>query len=199
MVETIIDSYVLNKFQKISDFVQDWFGVDNFKIAQIAFHLYVITNLLNELFEFKELGSIFWLCIGIIFFFIFFIVYRFLLRITQSAYSSNPQFQNRLGTTGTIIGMFRCYFFVFLVLSLFFLFFHLGHEHVPKNAGDIVYPNYLRFISFLEQLFEVCFVYFISCTPKPKKPSKFKKFIEKMKTSFSSQGQGTLVPNFVKI
>lgn len=46
-----IDEMILNKFQNVSNLFQEYFGIDNFKLAKLSIILVAIARILETVFE----------------------------------------------------------------------------------------------------------------------------------------------------
>lgn len=190
----ILDTYLLDKFQKISNKIQDWVGLTNFRIARVCMILFFILRILHMVLDQSHKFNSFSLIFGVLIFVFLLFYYPYSLNKVENS-SANKIFKNELVLRWSFYRPIVAFLFIFgFTMSIPFLL----HTHDPIAEKGPEYPKFIMIIGDIQQVFDVLFLYFASCTPKPKKPSKLKKFIEKLKTSFSPSPQGTLVPNLVK-
>lgn len=168
-----LDSFLLNRFQRISDFFQIYFGIDNFRLAEISLLIHIIAEIFGSNLKFRLTGDTTSFLFRSILFSIISVIFVIILFITKNrSLGSGFKNINALRLSGT-----RRLF----VLLLFFTI-------VDQSVSD--YPNIIRFNNIFVFVWLIMFVYFLSCTPKSPRKSKFKKLMSKLKNSLkTSQGR----------
>jgi hypothetical protein len=177
-----IDLFLINKFQKISDWSQDWFGVDCFGIARLFRDLLILICITETILGIIAGVSAISLSFSLFFNFFFVFIVSSSIRYIEKHLRENPAFSNpvaiHLSFTRTIWGLITI-----MSLTMFCEdIFSRRWAHTIYHSNDIV-------ILFI--------LYFASCTPKPHKPSKARKLIEKAKESISRLRSPVLKPAYI--
>jgi len=191
---TNIDSFLLNKFQKFSDWSQDTFGVNNFILAkvmtcisapamvgQIIYFAMIKYNFFGAFFQ--TLTLIF---LGLIF--------NDIVKGGEKRVNESPEFANDL--------VIKLRFLRLLYVFIFFLTLSGLPEIVSYFVSNYSEPlEFYKYIYFaMDDIEDTAFLllaYFMSCTPKPPKPSKLKKLLDKAKVTIKgSLGSSETVPSF---
>jgi hypothetical protein len=168
------DLFLLNKFQLMSDFFQDWFGLNNFDIAKylrivmiICFMVkisFLLLGVFSTLIPFEFLYSI-----------VIILSTGKIIRETEQSVKNNPVFTNpaviRYVTFRLLLG-------IITLLSLIFVISHFSGVLNPGTKNQ-QYSNWGGLFSNLADIFSFMVVYFSSCTPKPYKPSRARKLMLK--------------------
>lgn len=174
------DKFILSIFQRLTDDIQNNIGVSSFMISKLFLILWVIFEVIDCILSTKIMIIPFITFIHPIVLYILYKMYKFFLKLSRVT-NDNPQFKNILS---------EHLYFLRLVM-LYFLVINVGYKFSPHEIADLNDASMEGLISIrniihtLGNFFEVFFLYFVSCTSKPKKPSRLKKFITKLKSSFS--------------
>jgi hypothetical protein len=170
-----IDLVLLSKFQKLSDWVQDHVGYNNFAIARGLRVAMIIALAVREVLSFlKGIDPAELVVIAssvMVMFKISSMSYR-----AQQSLKNNPEFKNPVVSEFAVTRVL----IQFVGIAAFgFLLNHLYHIINPSvNYGE----QFDQCKEFFWDLFGTLMffaTYFSSCTPKPYKPSKARKLIEK--------------------
>jgi hypothetical protein len=171
-----IDMFLLNKFQSVSDWFQEWFGVTNFTIARICFVVGIVFTLIIKWIFFvssKDEGgpfdvflNIFSISTGVFFILIIWGTLE-VIKNEERECLEKPRYVN------------------FLVVHYFWIrIFCLGYLviiFIPSSRGIELNDFFAVMAGIFTRLevltFSVAF-YFASCTPKPHKPNKAKKWLK---------------------
>ena len=170
-----MDLILLGKFQKISNWVQEHFGYNNFVIAKFLRIAMIISFIIRESLSFiKGIESteiVIMACSVMII-----IKIEFILRRAQQSSENNPAFKNPVvseyAVTRVLIQFVGVAAFGFLIKHLYYIL----------NPSLNYTEQYNQCKEFFWDLFGILMffvAYFSSCTPNPYKPSKARKFIEK--------------------
>lgn len=177
-----IDFLILEKFQNISEFIQEWIGINNFTVAKKCLHLYLLVRSLSYFFRLKTDIGIFTSFIIPIILIAMYLLFKSFLKKGKDSCSN----KSNLNILALDLSTIRQIFLALFVISLIFLpssLNHIASEHSQDGTG--IYLFYSTVMLSFGNFFEILFLYFVSCTPKPKKPSRLKKFILKIKTNLS--------------
>ncbi len=171
----IIDVFLLDKFQRISDWLQDWFGFNNFAIAKKLNFLVVIFIGLRIFYKFLE-GKL-WDLILLPFTVLFLIALTLIIAHAKRSCENNPTFKNPLALQFSFGRVIFAFIAVALALPLLGIHYNdLMHGNIRENK----YHNIAELFWSGSDVLIFLWLYFGSCTPKPYKPSKIKKFLEKV-------------------
>lgn len=188
-MRTLIDTWVLNQFQKVSDFFQEWLGIDNFLIAKISGVIAIIFYSLEIIFSFLR-GANFFDVISIFIFFAGCFFGRLITRNMEENCRKHPDCLNpavlkllRL----RVFALFSLMFFLTLLPLEMLAFFH-------SSTNQQKYYLLSVFCSNIFFLFIFLFLYFVSCTPKPYKTSKLKNLVKKIIGIVKTLGEKITVP-----
>ncbi len=180
-----IDIFLLNKFQAVTDWFQEWFGITNFKIARFFLVSGICSLMVARIVLLSTIKEIYFVTVlGILFDLVWIIIVIDLIRQTKSAEEEclhNPQFTNYLAIQWFL------YRVVFLLLLL--LRFIPDFSEI-YDVTVIVRSVLLKF----ESMFVVLGFYFASCTPKPYKTSKVKKWLKSFVESVQATVAGVFSP-----
>ncbi len=177
---TDIDIILLNKFQKVSDWFQDIFGINNFTLAkamvfisapalvgQVVYYAFVTQNFLAATFQTLTL------------IFLGFIANQINIanRIQDG---TNSGFLNQAAINLRFVRLIYVLVFCFTLIELPDL---IGY-FVSKYSDPSEFYRYIYIaMDDVEDTAFLFLVYFMSCTPKPPKKSKLKKALEKAKAT----------------
>ncbi|MCF7831587.1 MAG: hypothetical protein K9M36_01715 [Candidatus Pacebacteria bacterium] len=180
---------LLNKFQDVSDWFQEWFGINNFTIARICFVLSVCLlgwariislSMVKEIDFFVIIGTLFDLAwIAIVF------SWMQIMKYIEEVCLDNPHFGNFLAIKWSL---FR------IVFSMFFLWVVFAPIGVETSHPEKSFMVIKAILLKLEHMFIVLGFYFASCTPKPHKTSKVKKWWKSFVESIDSAISGVFSP-----
>lgn len=183
-----LDLILLGKFQRISDWVQEYFGYNNFAIAKFLRIAMIISFIIREVLSFMkgmESSEIVVMACSVM----IIIKMEFISRRAQQSLENNPAFKNPVvseyAITRVLIQFVGVAAFGFLIKHLYYIL----------NPSLNYTEQYIQCKEFFWDIFGMLMffvAYFSSCTPKPYKPSKARKFIEK--TSDRIQGIATHTP-----
>ena len=169
-----IDIILLRKFQKASDWMQDHLGYNNFDIARFLRIVMIISFIIREILSFSK-GIDGSEIIVIICSLIIIIKTELILYRAQQSVKSNPAFVNPAASEYAVTRLMMQFVgaaaFGLLVKHLYYII------NPPVNLTE----QYYQWKEFFWDLFGTLMffvAYFSSCTPKPYKPGKVKKFIE---------------------
>ncbi len=174
------DSRMLDKFQRIADWFQDWFGFDNFYIAKCTKNLilfFLILKIISAALDgigIIEIG-------GIIVSTLLFLWFNTYMQYGEYLTKSNTTFRNQLAFQLSIERT------VFLTVTPILIGHFLFHLYLYKNpllylaklTSSENHHLYLMFWSPPEILM-CAWIYFGSCTPKSCTTSKFKRLRDKI-------------------
>lgn len=182
-----LDAFLLNKFQKFSDWSQEWIGWNNFFWARIVFVLVTLEWTGSEVLNFFiDKGPS--IPFDIFFALLTVAVALFLkgvIDIIEQKCMNNDTYANDIAIRGAS----------YREWVILFTFIFLGD--IPRGIGIIrisaditTFAHGLKAIlSGTDQVFMLIMLYFLGCTPKPPKRSKARKLIEKVKEKLSPQPQ----------
>ncbi len=170
-----IDNFFLTKFQKTADFLQDEFGIHVFILNYIVIGLWLFLRIFKISLH-SDAFEIF----AFIVFAPFFLLYN---RESFRVWKSNPNFLNLGLQRLSIVRLISLMFLIVYVpktLNDFYLMFFVSHgieiELFAKFCDDL--SRCLYFVVF----------YFMSCSPKPPRQSKFKKRLLRFKENLNRLG-----------
>jgi len=170
-----IDLILLGKFQKISDWVQEHFGYNNFAIAKFLRIAMIISLIIREALSFIkgiESGEIVVMACSVM----IIVKMEYILRRAQQGLENNPAFKNPVvseyAITRVLIQFVGVAAFGFLIKHLYnILDSSLNYTEQYNQCKEFFWDLFGMLMFFV--------AYFSSCTPKPYKPSKARKLIEK--------------------
>lgn len=187
-----LDLFLLNKFQRASDWFQDWFGIDNFMIAKILKWVTLIFWLLKVIFSIiiNNMGilSVYTSVTipGLIF------VSAFIIHSGEVSCRSNPSFKNPAAETLSVMRSFWILIFIICCIMIpLNVTAWIEHTDIPKETYKAIDGLCME----LRDVFLGFFIYFGCCTPKPYKTSKIKKFTEKVSEAISNAKERISFPN----
>jgi len=165
-----LDSVILERFQRISDWFQTWTGLTNFHLAKFCLSVSFFVATFSEVC--KKNNSSF---LDILTFAAGILSYGFILYQIETGEKEcykNKDFQSSLA-----IGLSS-----FRILLLYFSGGLFVGRIIPIITGtyDAFYFEAAHTLMFLAS-------YFASCTPKPRSTSKIKEFIGKLQTKLVPQ------------
>ncbi len=171
-----IDIIVLGKFQKASDWMQDYFGFDNFNIAKFLRIAMIISFTIREVLSFRngtDISEIIVIaCSASVLIKMELILYQ-----AQQSLKKNPSFMNPVVNDYSVTRVMM----LFIGLIAFGLL--IKHLYYIINPSISLTEQYYEWREFFWDLFGLLMffvAYFGSCTPKPYKPSKAKNLIEQI-------------------
>lgn len=169
-----VDSILLNKFQKASDWMQDNLGYNNFAIARCLRIAMIISFIIREILSLlKGIDSseiIVMACSIIVI-----IKMDFILRRAQHSLQNNPAFKNPVVSEYAVTRIM----IQFVGIAAFgFLIKHLYYIVNPSVNYTEQLDQCKEFFWDLFGILMFFVAYFSSCTPKPYKTSKAKKLLE---------------------
>lgn len=175
-----LDTLLLQMFQKISDWFQDWIGVDNFKIARFLLVIQAIIHVASITLAYIILDADVFtaiLAVG-------------LVLMSRNAYAAIIMFEEKQKNSPNFLNQAvyllasertsSIVYAAFAMIPIIGMFQSLDTPHDLKLLGKV----FVTFLSFIG-IIKVIIYYFISCTPKPKKPSKIKQLVNKISESFT--------------
>lgn len=185
-----VDLFLLNKFQKVSDWVQDYFCYDNFDIAKlcnIMMFILWVSRLIFSIFSGLKGFDYFYLPFTIIFCYVIKIITERVALETRN----NPTFTNyavlKYSLIRTIVRFILVLAIIFLING-FYEFKFTAVTNIDKyKCLKHIFWNMFHVFIFLH-------IYFLCCTPKPKKPSKVRNLLNKFKESINLIFEKKLVP-----
>lgn len=170
-----IDTFLLNKFQKIADFIQDWTGLHNFAVTYVLIGIWFIFRSLGIYLDKSILVAVFSAI------FLLWMVYN--NNFGFKLWKKNPTFSNVFISTLFIPRTVFRYVFIFVLLGLLgnlYKIFFQKPDDVVKLLANIFYK--------MSACLEFLILYFMSCTPKPPSQSKISKKILVFKSIVSELG-----------
>lgn len=183
-----VDTYLLNKVQHISDRIQDWSGMDNFAImkvlAVLCLLLYALRTYFSALAGPDSLGPLAFL-MGIVI-----VSYPFLFFVSAEKLCKNDS--GFMNPTVITFARIRSWF---LVIAGLVLLMDLPIIFSSVSESKDYYSILSRICFDIKEILYILFLYFGSCTPKPKKPSKIKQFLKKAIENVKSIATGTVSPD----
>jgi len=191
---TDIDSFLLNKFQKFSDWSQDTFGVNNFMLAKVMVCISapaIVGQIIYFALIQHSFFSAFFQTLTLVF---LGLIFNNIVKGGEKRVDANPEFANSL--------VIRLRLLILLYVFIFFLTLSGLPDIVGyfiSNYSDPVelYQYIYLAIDDIEDTAFLLLAYFMSCTPKPPKPSKLKKLLDKAKVRMEgSLGSSETVPSF---
>jgi hypothetical protein len=178
------DLILLGKFQKASDWMQDYFGYNNFNIARFLRIVMIISFFIREVLSFlngiKATEIIVITCSVMIV-----IKIELILNRAQQSVRKNPSFINPVvseyAITRLIMQFIGMAAFGLLIKNLYYII------NSPVSLAGQQYDLWKEFFWDLFGTLMFFVAYFGSCTPKPYKPGKVKKFIEQITDGISQR------------
>ncbi|MFA5934157.1 MAG: hypothetical protein WC795_02995 [Candidatus Paceibacterota bacterium] len=184
-----MDFALLGFFQKISDWFQEWFGRDNFFLARACVLLYILGYGIYIGSIILLLGMNSWLFMYILCCFFVSFIFSKGIDSLERICRENPKFKNPgvIGLrTNRILSMFWIIFAISSLLDILRLVFNQEYVSEVGNKSHLIL---LHSGECLEQLMFFVIPFFACCTPKPRKPSKVKKLVEKASELLAPQMQ----------
>ena len=187
-----VDLILLNKFQKVSDWMQDNFGYNNFAIARFLRIAMIISFVIREVLSFlKGIDSseiIVMACSIMVI-----IKMDFILRRAQHSLQNNPAFKNPIvseyAVTRILIQFVGVAAFGFLIKHLYYIVNpSINYADQLDQCKDFFWDLFGTLMFLV--------AYFSSCTPKPYKTSKAKKLLEQTSERLAQSAVMPL-PNFL--
>lgn len=182
----ILDTPILNKFQQISDWSQDWFGITNFSIVKFCAPTCLILLSSEFLYYLIIKNDVFYFTLGLLFS-IGIISTNQMIKAAAIYCKENPEQQNPL-----IIELRERRPISLLICILVIMLLVVRWKTTPiADVQDVDKFFDLFFATNFDvgYVIYVIFLHFGSCTPKPYKTSRAKKFaqnlIAKARTSTS--------------
>ncbi len=172
-----IDNFILKKFQALSNTVQVYVGVTCFTTGRLLLIVWYILCLvlagIRTLIYHEYVLNIVFVLLGIMFVKFIWIVSQ----VIERELETNKQFKNKL-ELGWLYA--RIMSVVFLGNCLLFWI-----PNPRYSLQDLQFHMTTRSIDLFANITQLCFFYFLSCTPLPPQKSKLKKFVEKMSAALS--------------
>lgn len=188
-----IDLFLINKFQKISDWSQDWFGIDCFDIAIFFRNAVIVAYAAKAFFTFMAgIGGL-----GIIYIVneLFITLYvSWMIHYAQNSVRNNPVFTNPVVMR---FAFFRMLWQFITIMAIIMFFTNIVKVMQPSADNKEMYIKWKELVWNLADMFIFLILYFGACTPKPYKPSKVRKLIEKAKESISRLRSPVLKPAYI--
>lgn len=179
------DTLILNKFQKMSDIIQDWMGWNSLSLSKISLFLFSVFYLFEAFSWFLFVHGEGWrlaFALLLISFLSFQFYFGWFLRAKNSDHN-NTAFKNPLVIQYLFLRL--AWNFIGLINFLRSLSLVLFTDCLNDEGGSYFLAE---IFSLFHNIFVFAFVYFVSCTPRPKKPSKIKKAVSKLGEKISSVG-----------
>lgn len=170
-----IDAFFLKKAQKISDWIQDWFGVSNFFLARIFLLFFFVTALMLRIIEFITSKNDSWWVFITLMELLAVTLFYFIIKLAEEKCLSNPTFLNPYQIR---LYLLRIMYLIFTIFAIFLLF--SPHDLDSKSEDFVLSHMLIDKLALFRELFCLLLLFFASCTPKPPQKSKIKKFIESM-------------------
>ncbi len=188
-----LDALFLSKFQIFSDWVQNYFGINNFFIAKITYATTITCYFIMIIFYYLagiDVLGYFYIFSSIFFIFIPWVfVYQ-----AEKMNASYPAYKNFLEE---YLFHERVFLTVMILLTLLSFPAEIHSLFDPSHVSKEQYKNLKGLFFDLAWIFIFMFVYFGSCTPKPPTKSKIKKLKEEISEKINSIAQTPLKPNFL--
>lgn len=180
-----IDVFLLNKFQRISDWSQDWFGINNFKIAKLFWAITMLLLILQTVVSFLQkidlLHIIVMLIVGS-----YIIILGVIFNNAEEICKNNPVFQNPQAVR---LSPIRLFWFFMSAMCCLMLPSYIYHFIYIASTNNEQYKSLEFLFINIKDIALLFLMYFGSCTPKPYKPSKVKKLVEKAKEAIETVGE----------
>lgn len=178
-MENSLDSRILKIFQRISDWSQINFGINNFVIAKSLLICYVIGYSLY-------LQRVFVLGLFNTFDIAWYIITPFYVGYLTSVIISserewknnNPVFKNTAEYKLVIYRRLEGISLIFKLLTILSIIYHLISIKAVAQKKDNLSHMY-EIVFNIMVIFRFLFVFFGSCTPKPPDKSRIKKFVDR--------------------
>ncbi len=180
-----IDRFLLGKFQAFSDFFQDLVGVNNFWLARLSL---VVASLISAfivclIFFLPIYSSMVKIIITIIFTSIGFMCVRIFSAVVDAI--EQQCFENKTSRNNLEVSMMPGrIFFLFMCLAVIVFLVYMIMNMPPINSESLI-DNIAIVAGMIHWIFVTCFLYLLSCTPKPPKTSKVKKLFKKLSQALS--------------
>jgi hypothetical protein len=169
-----IDLFLLKKFQSVSDWVHEYFGYDNFVIARFLRIIMVIAFIFREVIaciqgiDVKEVAIM--VCSVTI-----------IIKIEYMLHSARESLKNKYELMNSAVIEYATTRIIMILIAMTSFGFFLSHLYSISISVQNITQQYndwkeLCWDTFGMLLFLVA--YFNSCTPKPYKPGKLKKFVQ---------------------
>ncbi len=175
----IIDHYILKKFQKVSDWFQLTFGINNFTIVRIFVVLFAASGVIATVIKY-EVSSLKGIDPSFILFLVAYSSVFFIASVIfEKVCLKNPQFANPLKGIMEDLRLLSLGITLFgLVVTIVFSILVPTNEAKTTNENTTNFPSAYNFYFWLIIISWFVIIYLISCTPKPPSKSKFKKLLE---------------------
>lgn len=174
-----IDLFLLQKFQNVSDWMQDYLGFNNFAIAKLLKIAMIMSFLLREALSFingVDNSEIIVLISSLV----------IIVKIEFLSTKAEQSVKNKHGIINPAVIEYAATRIImqFVAIAAFgFLIKHLCYILTPSVTVITQFNEWKELFWDIFGMLIFFVTYFSSCTPKPYKPSKARKFIE----SFSSK------------
>ncbi len=171
------DAPLINKFQSISDWTQEWFGITNFQITRLCGPLCLIFLSSSIIYDVTVKNKLFLVIFGIIFI-LSAIKEKKDIEEAAKYCKKNPEQQNPLIVNfyhqiSRSLGLFA---FILSVPSIMtYLWMAITTQELTIFI-DLIFG----IIFFVSMILYFLFLYFGACTPKPHKTSRVKKFAKSL-------------------
>lgn len=187
-----LDLRLLNKFQRLADWFQDWFGINNFQIVKILKVILFICLCTKSIFG--KLSGMTSSSMFFDFMLIVFFVYFASISISsaEKICKSNPSFESPAVERLHPYRLFAIVFFaLFPILIPLIMYGLINDFDIQKEMYYYLHYLFFAFVYFLYCLL----LYFGSCTPKKRKLSKVSKFKEKIIEAIKNVKERVSFPN----
>ena len=170
-----IDSLLLEKFQKASDWAQDYFGYNNFAIAKFLRIVMVIAFMLREaisLFRGIDSSEITIIICSVM----------IIVKMESISRKAEQDLKNKSGLMNNAVSEYAVTRIIMQLVAIAAFGFFIKHLYYILNPSVIgIQKQYGEWKELFWDTFGMLMffvAYFSSCTPKPYKPSKARKLIE---------------------
>ncbi len=181
-----LDSLLLQFFQSLSDWFQNWFGANNFFLAKGFLILSWISFLAQMNIEMTKIGNFGHLVLGCVIQTFITVMLLPLVNWSERSCQINPNFKNRCEKILYILRIFQVLAVIILTIDFTFNYVWGVNINIPvsspisfeklSRSNEII--SRITGISF--DIFFGLFLYFGSCTPKPPKQGRLSELLEKL-------------------
>lgn len=169
-----VDSYLLNKFQSISDWMQDTVGINNFTIAKLLRFIMVISFAFREVFAFID-GT------NKTEFIVIASSVMIIVKMEILSRKAEQSIKNKHGLINPVVSEYATTRMLMQLVAFVAFGFFIKHLFYIVNPSVNIKELYNQWKELFWDVFGITILfvaYFSSCTPKPYKPSKSRKLIE---------------------
>ena len=169
-----IDGYLLSKFQKMSDWMQDAIGINNFIIAKALRFILVIFFALREVFAFLN-GT------NNMEFVVIASSVMLIVKMELLSRKAEQSVKNKYGLINSAVSEYATTRMLMQLVALAAFGFLIKHLLFIVNSSVSITEQYNEWKELFWDAFGITLffvAYFSSCTPKPYKPGKARKLLE---------------------